>query len=60
LLDFAGEIGSGALIGVGQEDPRVLERDRREGSVSMSGIIVEGAGVDVGSGGSGDLGCGVG
>jgi len=60
LLDLAGEIGGGAFVGVEEEDPRVFEGDGGEGGVAMGGIIVEGAGVDVGSGGSSDLQCGVG
>jgi hypothetical protein len=45
----------GALVGVEEEDPGVFEGDGGEGGVAMSGIIVEGAGMDVGSGGFGDL-----
>jgi len=33
----------------------VLEGDGGEGGVAMGGVVVEGAGVDVGAGGFGDL-----
>ena len=60
LLDFAGEIGGGALVGIEEEDPGVFEGYGSEGGVAVSRIVVEGADVDVGSGGSGDFDCGVG
>ena len=60
LLHLAGELGSGALVGVGEEDPGVFEGDGGEGGVAVGGVIVEGAGVRVGTGGFGDFDGGVG
>ncbi len=55
LLHLAGEVRGGALVGVGEEDPGVFEGDACEGSVAVGGVVVEGAGVDMGAGGFGDL-----
>ena len=60
LLHLAGELGRGALVGVEEEDPGVFEGDGGEGGVAVGGVVVEGAGVDLCSGGFGDLDGGVG
>jgi hypothetical protein len=60
LLHLAGELWSWALVGVGKEDPRVLEEDGCERCVAVRGVVVEGAGVNVCAGGFGDLYCAVG
>jgi len=60
LLHLAGELGSGTLVGVGEEDPGVLEGDGGEGGVPVGGVVVEGAGVSVGAGGFRDFDGGVG
>jgi hypothetical protein len=63
LLHLAGELWSGPLVGVEDEDPGVFEADGCEGGIAMRGVVVEGASVDVGAGCFGDLYgvvCGVG
>jgi hypothetical protein len=54
LLHLAGEFGGWTLIGVEEEDPGVLEGDGGESGVAVGGVVVEGAGVNLGSGCFGD------
>ena len=42
LLHLAGEFGSWPLVGVEEEDPRVLEGDGGEGGVAVRRVVVEG------------------
>ena len=55
MLHLAGELRGGALVGIENEDPGVFEGNGGEGGVAVGGVVVEGAGVDVGAGGFGDL-----
>jgi hypothetical protein len=56
LLHLAGKLGRGALVGVEEEDdPGMLEGNCGESGVAVGREVVEGAAVDVGSGGEGDL-----
>ncbi len=50
----------GRSSGVEEEDPGVFKGEGGEGGVAVGGVVVEGAGVGVGTGGAGDLEGGVG
>ncbi len=52
-LEFEGEGGGDALVGVEEEEPGVLEGEL-EAEVALGGVVVEGALVDVGPGGVGE------
>ena len=60
LLHLTGEFGGGSLVGVKEKDPGVFERHSGEGRVTVGGVGVEGAGVEMGSGGLRDGRGGVG